>query len=188
MFYKGSKGTRKNWCNVQFFRSKLILWWTTSLSKYTSRSNNYETSLYSERWSISLSCLRSPWLQLDVVLFLQPSAATCVPCHSLCYSVHLKIAGFLLAARCTKHRINGGLTSEVCSPTGSAASVSLPPHDTPKGPVLMSWCVRAALVYTLEGSSFRQSSICWVLGRFSYSGWTLVMHYTMYAKSHCEDV
>lgn len=83
------------------------------------------------------SCLRSPWLQLDVVLFLQPSAATCVPCHSLCYSVHLKIAGFLLAARCTKHRINGGLTSEVCSPTGSAASVSLPPHDTPKGP---SWC------------------------------------------------
>lgn len=137
MFYKGSKGTRKNWCNVQFFRSKLILWWTTSLSKYTSRSNNYETSLYSERRSISLSCLRSPWLQLDVVLFLQPSAATCVLCHSLCYSVHLKIAGFLLAARCTKHRINGGLTSEVCSPTGSAASVSLPPHDTPKGPVLM---------------------------------------------------
>lgn len=112
MFYKGSKGTRKNWCNVQFFQSKLILWWTTSLSKYTSRSNNYETSLYSERRSISLSCLRSPWLQLDVVLFLQPSAATCVPCHSLCYSVHLKIAGFLLAARCTKHRINGGLTSE----------------------------------------------------------------------------
>lgn len=79
--------------HVQLFQSKL---------HSQNHSNNYETSLYSERRSVSLSCLRSPWLQLDVVLFLQQSAAACVPRHSLCYSVHLKIAGFLSAARCTK--------------------------------------------------------------------------------------